>query len=101
MTHTPTPWAAFHDHPDPVTAKSLAEIRPITASDHGTSIALVFCCTCPRQQANLAFNVRACNAHGGLVGALKEAQHFLKFTEQSNAPHMDRIQAALLQGGVR
>jgi hypothetical protein len=34
-------------------------------------------------------------AHDVLVEALKEALHFLNFSEETDAPHMQRIRAAL------
>ena len=53
---TPGPWAAFHDHPNPETAKSIAYIRAADGStlyEWGFSeIACCFGCKTPEQAAN-------------------------------------------------
>ncbi|QRX82224.1 hypothetical protein [Glaciimonas sp. PAMC28666] len=100
MPHTPTPWVAFHDHPDPETAAGLGYIRPVGSSRNDLSIASVYACETPRQKANLGFIIRACNAHDSLVAALMIAQRYLKSVEHGDAPCMDRIDAALLQAGT-
>ena len=53
---TPGPWAAFHDHPNPKTAKSIAYIRAADGSKRYEwgfpEIACCFGCKTPEQAAN-------------------------------------------------
>ncbi|MFJ1260100.1 hypothetical protein [Cupriavidus sp. CuC1] len=52
---TPGPWAVFHDHADPATARDYAEIRPVGTRRHdGESIAGLYLCDFPgsKQEAN-------------------------------------------------
>jgi hypothetical protein len=55
--HTPGPWAVFHDHPNPETARSLGHIRPADGTSGAwkwgfTEIADCFGCEHPEQAAN-------------------------------------------------
>lgn len=52
---TTGPWAVFHDHADPATARDYAEIRPVGTRRHdGESIAGLYLCDFPgsKQEAN-------------------------------------------------
>lgn len=57
-SHTPGPWAVYHDHPDADTAKSLAFVRQVAVAHlghHGPSdIAQVYCAgeLDPEREAN-------------------------------------------------
>jgi len=70
-----TPWALFHDHPDPETGKSLGRIRSVDSTDPLWSylpIADIPLCDMPDQKAKAEFIIRACNTHDALVKALAE-----------------------------
>jgi hypothetical protein len=71
MTHTPTPWAEFHDHPNPGVAASVAYIRKAGSVNDALEIASLFgCVASSEQKANAEFIVKAVNAHDELVAAV-------------------------------
>jgi hypothetical protein len=82
--HTPGPWAVFHDHQDPATARSLGYVRR-EADDMGWAapwgfpcIASCFGCEHPEQEAN----ARLIAAAPELLEALLDAREQLRAYEQ-------------------
>ncbi len=92
MSHTPTPWAIFNDHPDLDTANCLAYIRPSDADRETRNpwgFSDIACCYGfdePEQKSNVEFIVRAVNAHEELVAALRS---FIVAFEQNDGDFSD------------
>lgn len=59
-----------------------------------------FQCDTDIPEPDLRHMVNSGNAHYGLVKALEEAQHFLRFHHTSEDAHMVRIAAALAKAGA-
>jgi hypothetical protein len=79
MTHTPTPWAEFHDHPNPGVAASVAYIRKAGSVNDALEIASLFgCVASSEQKANAEFIVKAVNAHDELIAALSGLTHIIE-----------------------